>query len=244
MASVGVSVEQLSSNMSDILLSLIVEDVRSLKSEQNKLGEDLKTLESRLMSALQNEDAMFHEKVEQVKELALCCPPTVVTISKPESQQDLGLDRDSELISPCFCSHPLGYKLCLALKSSQLCYPMPRKVAARKPKLQVAIIAVAQEDDNHRSWPCEGKITLKIIHQRLCDPFEMEFSINEPIKIDEVFSKTNKWVPLPENVIPFSQFRSPGGVGTLHNVPGVSLNIRIEEIILSEKSKMWHCFPQ
>ena len=165
-----------------------------------------------------------------------------MTISAPMDQSGasagLNLDRDSKWISSCFYTHSRGYKLCLALKSTVIGpYPMPRREHpyTRKPKLHIALVAISQEDDDHRSWPCEGEVTLRLLGQRECSPFVIKFSIKKPLTgLSEANILSNigddEWIQLPEEAIPFGQYFSPGEAYTTHDIPDHKLDIRIEAV--------------
>ena len=235
--------------MSDVLFPLMVNDIRTLQREHKKLWEDLQKLETSLKNDLQGEDQQTEDKRSQLEDSVLQCPPIVTTIAVPKdrkSHQQLGLNWDSEWISSCFYSHPLGYKLCLALKSTALSNPIPRSSVAytRKPKLDIAIVAISQDDDRHRSWPCEGEITLKILDQRKCKPFTTKFCMKKPVISEHcVLSKSKElnWTMLPEEAIPFGQYYSPSWLYTTSGIPDYQLNIRIEMVLLSEDCRQWNC---
>ena len=134
---------------------------------------------------------------------ALNCPPTLVKIVAPTPDGDswpleLNLHLNNEWTSSCFCSHPQGYKLLLALKSTEI-------PTASKPKLSIAVVAISPQpnDGQHRSWPCRGEITIKLIGQQNCESFTTNFSINQPVNIVNALSDVKKWTPLPANAIPF-----------------------------------------
>ena len=242
--------------------------IRAMRSKQQKLKEDLVRLQSQLKSECERVGQTLENKVKQLKEVVLCCPPTFVRIAVPEeSKSELNFDRDSERpwISSCFYTHPGGYKLCLALKSIRIPLPTPANRTI-KAKLFIAVLAVSQEDDNHRTWPCEGKITLKLVDQRECDWFTKTFSIEKSrviqpdIKVE--ISDIKGWVRIPEEAIPLSRYYRPGSHRTIPSCdddsvpcypppvgpsyitsssPGRKLDIRIETVSLDEESEVWNC---
>lgn len=229
----------------------LVGDIRSLKHEQGKLLQELDGLKSRLEGELKREEQRFQRDIELTKEHALCCPPTVARIQAPSGRSDgqsrLGLRDDSKWTSSCFYSHPLGYKLCLALKSTAT----PHEP---KPNLAIALVAVSQENNKHLSWPCEGQITLRIVGQIKCDSFNTDFSIAKPICEDDVLNEVKDWKPIPQEAIPFQREhhgiyqRTVKNVTNCNDVPYITddtpkykLDIRIEMISLHEASQLWNC---
>ena len=112
----------------------------------------------------------------------------------------------------------------------------------------IAILAVSQEDDDCRTWPCEGEITLRLLRRRPCDPFVTKFSIRKSIMIQQddklAMSEIRDWVPLPEEAIPFGQYSSPPYVRIPYisgDIPSTELKIRIEIVVLNEESQVWKC---
>ena len=115
--------------MTDILGDL-VGDIKSLVSEQSKLHIELQALKTRLEEELNQEDKRFEKETEQLKKEALRCPPILVKLTRKNESTIYSNDGDQSnqwISESCFYTHPLGYKLCLVLKSK-----MPRMV---KPKL-------------------------------------------------------------------------------------------------------------
>ena len=229
----------------------LANSIRTLKTTQSKLNEDLNRFESRLESEIQQASQQIEDNIKQLKGEVLCCPPVIVTISAPMDPQGqstrLNLDRDSKWISSCFYTHPRGYKLCLALKSTMI-GPWPKHEYTRKPKLHVALVAISQEDDHHRSWPCKGEATLKFLSQRACNTFKIKFSIAKPLDEANVLSTIGycNWVQLSEEEIPFGEYRNPPRPiayvpFTYTDIPGYKLDTRIEMVVLSEESKVWSC---
>ena len=249
----------------DDLLGNVVGSIRAVSSEQEKLTKDLEELQSELENEVHQVEQLLASKIKRLKETVLYCPPIFVKISTPrDSDLQLNLERDSERpwISSCFYTHPGGYKLCLALKSTEMskkpwvnviiCAPDPRdhlslpisiKECTRKPNLFLSIMAVSQEDDDHRTWPCEGKISLRLLGQRQSDPFTPKFSVEKSDTIQPdatlAMSDIRDWVPLPEEAIPFGQYYH--SLYTTSDIPSTQLDIRIEAIVLSEGSKVWNC---
>ena len=217
--------------MSDKLVCL-VDNVRSLNGAQFKLLQQIQDLQLRLESELDREDKRFVDETKELRESVLCCPPTLVKVTpnSPDGtcQRELYLDRNNQWTSSYFYTHPLGYKLCLVLKSTELLpLYMPRceHKYTRKPQLAIKIMALSQVDsDQHRTWPCEGEITLKIIGQRKCNSFTTKFSIRQPVDTpDSVLSEIEEWVDLPEDAIPFGQYYSPYLNYTTHAIPKLKL---------------------
>ena len=249
----------------------LVGDIRAVKSEQEELAKDLADLRSQLESEVRQVKQGLDDKVKRLKETVLCCPPTVVKICTPrDSNLRLNLERDSERpwISSCFYTHPGGYKLSLALKSTNMSnkpwidngdrcitfdhhlHPSVAIERTRKPNLFLSIMAVSQGDvDDHRTWPCEGEVILMLLDQRKCDPFTIKVSIEKVDVIPEPdaildANKIKGWVPLPEEAIPFRETRVAGGRSTPYvttGIPSTELCIRIETVILGEESKVWNC---
>ena len=225
--------------MTDILGDL-VGDIKSLVSEQSKLHIELQALKSRLEEELAQEDKRFEKETEQLKKEALRCPPILVKLKKVSTIYSNDGDQSNQWISEsCFYTHPLGYKLCLVLKSK-----MPRMV---KPKLAIKIVALSQVDsDQHRTWPCKGEITLKIIDQRKCSSFTTKLCIEKPVDSqDSALSEVEGWVALPEDAVPFIGEQVHLSHGTLIPFTYTSndflineLRIRIEAISLDKASKL------
>ena len=257
----------------EIELSDVVRSIRAVSSEQEKLIEDMADLRSQFENEVHDVEQRLNDGVKRLKETVLCCPPVFVKICIPrDSNLRLNLDRNSERpwISSCFYTHPEGYKLCLALKSTEMSskpwvdtgewyrriqvprYPYPTPSSpllvsgiqpTRKPNLFLSALAVSQEDDDHRTWPCEGAITLRLLGQRKCNPFTIKVSIGKSsvIEPDAVLdmNQIKEWVQLPEEVIPFRECKTD--LYTAGDIPSTQLDIRIETVILSEESKVWNC---
>ena len=214
----------------------VIGSIRAVRSEQGKLTKGLEELRSQLESEVHQVDQLLDDKTKGLKEAVLCCPPIFVTISTPkDSNLQLNLNRDSERpwISSRFYTHPGGYKLCLALKSTDInsepwienkladprLYMLYGK-ATRKPKLFISIVAISQENDDHRMWPCEGEATLRLLGQgqRKGGLFTMKFFIEKSISIQPdrdhdaklAMSEIKDWVALSETSIPFDQTYYPG----------------------------------
>lgn len=250
------------------LLGNVAGSIRAVSSEQKSLTKDLEKLQSKLDNEVHQVEQLFDSKIKRLKETVLYCPPIFVKISTPrDSDLQSNLERDSEKpwISSCFYTHPGGYKLCLALKSTEmskkpwintghvmicapdprdhLSRPIPTEECTRKPNLFLSIMAVSQEDDDHRVWPCEGKISLRLLGQRQSNPFTPKFSIEKSDTIQPdatlAMSDIKDWVLLPEEAIPFGQYYY--SLYTTSDIPDTQLDIRIEAIVLSEESKVWNC---
>ena len=210
-----------------------------MRKEQEKLTKDLTELQAQLESETRQVDQLLDDKVRQLKEVVMDCPPVLVTIPTPEdSNVRLNLDRDSEQpwISSCFYSHPGGYKLCLALKATNIDKePWIRLTQTwgpgtcniqyvRKPKLFISVVAVSQKGDDCRTWPCEGEVTLtlRLLDGRKGDPFTTTFSIVKSTIIQPdteiAMNEIKDWVPLSKEAIPFGQTHYPGSGNPLPNI--------------------------
>ena len=109
--------------MTEVALGDLVGAIRAVNSEQEKLAKDLADLQSQLESEVRQVEQGLDDRVKRLKETVLCCPPAVVQIYTPrDSNLKLNLERDSERpwISSCFYTHPGGYKLSVALKSTDM----------------------------------------------------------------------------------------------------------------------------
>ena len=245
------------------VLDEVVVSIRNVKSKHQKLTTDLAKLQAQLESEAHQVDELLGDKIKRLKEAVLNCPPILVTISTPKQchlnfQVTLKQDNEWPWISSCFFTHPGGYKLCLALKSTKMPFPMPRPNIQHttKPKLFIAMVAVSQEDDDCRTWPCEGKATLRLLgtNNSTGDPFITKFLIEKSIMIQPntklAMSEIKDWMPLSEQAIPFGVTYHPGHIFPFTNIPspGTSalsttsiphekLDIRIETVVLNQESK-------
>ena len=242
----------------------VVRSIRAVSSEQEKLTKDMADLRSQFENEVHQVERRLDDGVKRLKETVLCCPPVLVKICTPrDSNLELNLDQNSERpwISSCFYTHPGGYKLCLALKSTDMRSKpwvdtgeryryrsftdsiVSGIQLTRKPNLFLSTLAVSQEDDDHRMWPCEGEITLRLLGQRKCNPFTIKISIEKSsvIELDAMLdmNKIKEWEQLPEEVIPFIRFKTDLCIAG--DIPSTQLNIRIETVTLSEESKVWNC---
>ena len=223
----------------------IFDDIRALKLEQEALRRNLGELESRLEKELQREDLQIKDDIHHLKERALCCPPTVATVTPGQRELNLRLNEDGEYISSCFYSHPLGYKLCLALKSKKIDSP-DVKHPVQKTNLRISLLAV--DDGTDRIWPFEGTITIRITHTPIVSALSFEFSIREPISEPDLHAKklpeSLKWTCIPEQYNPYRLKYETGSLPgpysiiipyTVSNCPG-TVHFQIEYISrVSEK---------
>lgn len=154
---------------------------------------------------LQREDQQIKDDINHLKKRALCCPPMVTTVTPPDQHgSNLYLNGDGEYISSCFYSHPLGYKLCLALKSKKIGSPNI-KHPVQKTNLQISLLAV--DDGIDRIWPFEGTIIIRIRHTPIVSALSFKFSIREPVCESDLHTKkwpeSLKWTRIPEQCNPY-----------------------------------------
>ena len=73
--------------MTDVGIDHIVGSIRDVRSEQEKLTKDLEDLQSQLESETRQVDQLLEDKIKNLKEAVLCCPPILITISTPRDSK-------------------------------------------------------------------------------------------------------------------------------------------------------------
>ena len=110
--------------------------------------------------------------------------PVMRSVQQDQKAKDTFTIEPKVLSCSTFYTHlHRGYKLAVILKRNEFVKVNSGHIYTKQCDLFIAFLALSQNDDEQRPWPCKGKIKVEMSETQApqyMQPFEVELSIDKP----------------------------------------------------------------